>query len=247
MKLDAKIMAVKARRALVAELLNDTGLSMKDVVFDDRGDNGGGDAWYTAKKTWLSPLSEGATHRLVIQDDCMVCDGFLEICKKIINVFPDVIWCFHGGNWLTKDMRKNNSPYINIKGCVTAGPAIIIPKQHIEKMISWSDEMLGADYRHDDCRIGLYALCNGVKVFSTIPSLVEHIGAQSFCKGHTSRGRVCNLWIGKNIGVQDWDNVDFNTSPLITNDTWLNPKKEPEKCERIGREIKLAKERLKNE
>lgn len=246
MKLDIKIMAVKARRAMVAQLLSETKLPADIVVYDDRGEKGGGDAWYTAKKAWLSPLEKGATHRLVIQDDCEICDNFIEICKKIITVFPDVIWCFHGGTWIDKSVRKNNSPYVNIKGCNTCGPAIILPVQHIKPMIEWSDGILGETYKHDDCRIGLYALCNDVKVFTTIPSLTTHIGFQSFIRGHTSRGRVCKLWIGKDIGVQDWDNTEYGETPLRTNNTWIDPEKEPEKQKRILKMIAEAKERLRN-
>ena len=145
MKLDVRIMGVKTRRALIAEIIASAGLDPSCIVFDDRGENGGGDCWYTAKKAWLAPLPEGTTHRLVLQDDVLVCDNFVQICDKIIEVFPEVAWNLYNGPWVRAEMKKTASPYINFRGCKCGGPAIILPVQHIKPMIEWSDGVYG-DY-----------------------------------------------------------------------------------------------------
>lgn len=242
-KLDVKIMGVKKRADMIAGLLKTTGLDISSVVLDDRGYTGGGDAWYNAKRAWLSPIPEGCTHRLVLQDDIVICDGFIEICEKIINVFPEAIFSLYGGTWITPKMRKTDSPYINVRGCGIGGVAIIMPVEHIPKMIAWSDSVFGKDYKHDDGRIGFYALCHAIKVFGTIPDLTDHLPVQTCIRGHNRKDRVSKTWIGKEIGKQDWDNTDYNNTPFMTNDIWINKNKEPERYARINEVIQEGKRR----
>lgn len=242
MKLDVKIMGVKKRLPLIMNLVHRTGLDAKSVVLDDRGENGGGDAWYNAKRAWLAPLPEGTTHRMVLQDDICVCDDFIDICNKIISVFPDAIFALHGGSWITPNMKKTKSPYINVRGCGISGQAIIIPVHHIPKMMAWSDEVLGKEYKHDDGRIGFYALCNNVKVFGTIPDLTDHIPVDTCIRGHNRKDRVSKTWIGSNIGKQDWDNTDYNSTPLMTNDIWIWG--DDERKENVQAIVSEAKRRL---
>lgn len=243
-KLDVKIMGVKKRLPTIFDIINSTGLSASCVVLDNRGEKGGGDAWYNAKRAWTAPLPEGTTHRLVIQDDVMVCDGFIEICEKIITVFPDAIFALFGGTWIKPEMRKTDSPYIQVRGCGISGQAIIMPVEHIPKMIKWSDEVLGTDYKHDDGRIGFYALCNGVKVFGTIPDLTDHIPIDTCIRGHNRKDRISKCWIGKNVGNQDWDNTDYNKTPFMTNDIWIF--KDKERYDRIDAVIKEGVKRFKD-
>lgn len=243
-KLDVKIMGVKKRVHYITDILNRTGLTTDCVVLDDRGIAGGGDAWYNAKRCWLAPIPEGVTHRMVLQDDILTCNDFVGICEKLINVFPDVIWALNGGTWILPTMRKNDSPYINVRGGGLSGQAVIIPVQHIRKMMEWSDSVFGETYKHDDGRIGFYALCNDVKVFGTIPSLVDHIQIDSVIPNHNSKKRICKTWIGEDIGIQDWDNKDYNNSPFMTNDIWINQKKEKDRYDRINAVIQEGKRRF---
>jgi hypothetical protein len=241
-KLDVKIMGVKKRADLISDLLGRLGLDISYVVLDDRGFAGGGDAWYNAKRAWLSPVPEGVTHRLVLQDDVMVCDNFLKICNKIINVFPDVIFTLYGGTWIKPQYRKNDSPYVNVRGCGIGGVATIIPVEHISKMMVWSDKVLGEDYKHDDGRIGFYALCNGVKILGTIPDLTDHRPVDTCIRGHNRKDRVSKSWIGEDIGYQDWDNKDYNNAPFQTNDIWIFG--DQERYDRINAVIQEGKRRF---
>lgn len=244
-KLDVKIMGVKKRAGLISTLLKRLNLDRSCVVLDDRGVGGGGDAWYNAKRAWLSPIPKGCTHRLVLQDDVVVCNDFLEICNKIITVFPDAIFALYGGCWVKPEMRKNDSPYINYRGCGIGGPAIIMPVEHIAKMIVWSDKVFGEDYKHDDGRIGFYALCNGVQVLGTIPDLTDHLPVQTMIRGHNRKDRVSKSWIGEDIGYQDWDNTDYNNTPFAMNDIWVFG--DQEKYNRIKAVIDEGKRRALNE
>lgn len=226
MKLDIKIMGVKKRAPMIARLMQETGLDRSCVVLDDRGIAGGGDAWYNAKRAWLSPIPEGVTHRMVLQDDILICNDFIDICNKAIRQFPDAIWSMHSGVWVLPKYRTIDSPYIQIRGCKTSGEAIIMPVEHIEKMIAWSDAVFGRQYKHDDGRIGFYALANNVRMMGTIPSLTEHLQVDSCIPNHNCRKRIAKAWVGKDIGIQNWDTTEYNTTPIMTNDIWIFKDKE---------------------
>lgn len=242
-KLDVKIFGVKSRVRLIADLLERLNLPRSCVYIDQRGPMGANDCWGNAKRAWSAPIPEGVTHRLVISDDAVTCNNFLQICNKIINVFPDVIWTLYSGLWIPEKARKNDCPYVNVRGCKTGGLAIIMPVEHIPKMVAWSDSVLGEDYRHDDGRIGFYALCNDVKLYSTIPSLTDHLPVDSVIRGHNDKRRVAKAWIGEDIGYQDWDNREVNNTPLVTNDVWIFT--DQERKDRIMAVINAAKKRLR--
>lgn len=245
MKLDIKIMGVEKRLPLIEETLKRTGLPHECVVLDDRGYGGANDAWYNAKRAWLAPLPLGTTHRLVLQDDALVCDGFVEIVNKIIAQFPDAMWMLNGNTWIEPEMRKTRSPYIKIRGGKTTGEAIILPVEHIRPMIEWSDDMFGETYKHDDSRIGWYCAYHSVPVMSTIPSLVDHLPVETCIKHHNRKDRVSHTWVGVDIGEQDWGTPYYNTSPLLMSYTWL-PKDDPH-WPRVRKMEKIARMRARME
>lgn len=244
-KLDIKLMGVKKRRALMLETLSRTGLDPSCIVFDDRGESGGGNCWYTAKKAWLAPLPEGTTHRLVLQDDALVCNDFVETVNKIVETFPDVAWALNGGVWLKESMRKTESPYINLRGAKCSGEAIIFPVEHIKPMIEWSDSIFGEEYIHDMTRYGYYCAYHKIRMFGTIPSLVDHLQVDSFIPHHNRRDRVCKTWIGENLGEQDWGNKDYNESPVILSNIWL-PKND-ERWEKVNEIVRISKENARSD
>lgn len=221
MKLDVKIMGVQSRMPYITRLADCLGVSTENVVLDDRGPDGGGSAWYNAKRAWAMPLN-GATHRLVIQDDVIVCDGFLGICGEIIKNLPNAAFAFSCGAWIKPEMRKSESPYIRLKGCCISAQAIILPAEYIHDMIAWSDDLFGPEYKHDDGRIGWYLAYHDVPTYTVIPSLVDHLQIESVIPHHNRKDRFCRAWIGEEIGVQDWANTDATVSAYRPCNMWMN-------------------------
>jgi len=222
MKLDIRIMAVKSRREYVLQLIDRLGLSEDCVVYDDRGPDGGGDAWYNAKRAWMKDPGD-AMHRLVIQDDVLVCDGFRYICEQIISHFPDAVFAFSCGAWIRPEMRKTTSPYVRLRGSCISAQAIIMPVNLIHDMVAWSDDMFGADYRHDDGRIGWYCAYHDIPTYTVIPSLVEHMQIDSVIPHHNRKDRNCRTWIGPDIGKQDWTDKNASATGFRPCNMWLNP------------------------
>lgn len=221
MKLDIRIMGVKSRMPLIRTLADRLELHPENIVLDDRGPNGGGSAWYNAKRAWSLPFGD-ATHRMVIQDDVIVCNDFLSICSTIIEQFPDAAFAFSGGAWIRTDMRKTDSPYVRLKGSCISAQAIILPVQLIHDMIAWSDDIFGTEYRHDDGRIGWYLAYHNIPTYTVIPSLVEHLQIDSVIPHHNRKDRNCRAWIGEDIGPQDWTNKNASVTAFRPCNMWLN-------------------------
>lgn len=224
-KIDIRIMASPKRRPYVMKMLCDLGLDESIVAWDDRPN--GGSPMYTSRKAWLAPIPDGATHRLVLQDDVEMVDRFGELIQTAAENFPKALWSFYEGRTSITGSadKKKPSPYIRIKGCCCYGVALMMPVEYIEPCFKWIEAELGADYKHDDCGIGLYSLINGVAVFSTIPSLVQHIApTESLMKGHSRASKTSAVYEGKEVfGKYDWNDKNYTVSKMTVNQTWLAP------------------------
>lgn len=221
-KLDIKIMAVRSRQQYAERIANDIGISYSNIIYDDRGINGGGNAWYNAKRAWTQPIESEITHRLVVQDDVMVCSDFKGIANILINTMPNVCFTLSGGTWIEHSMKKTNSPYIRHNGGKVCANGIILPVNHIQKMIDWSDNLFGSDYPHDDGRVGFYCAWNKLDVVGTIPSLLCHTDVATCIPHHNCKKRISHTWVGKDIGNPDWSDVNLNESPFRTNYVWMD-------------------------
>ena len=105
--IDIKIMAHPSRRNNVLSILKQLNMDESIVVYDDRPN--GGDALYTSRKAWLSPMPVDKTHRLVLQDDILLCDNFINIVHDIIRTLPDkVISLF---NMVPLELKHSNCCY----------------------------------------------------------------------------------------------------------------------------------------
>lgn len=222
MKLDIRIMGVRSRMMYIRRLANHLNVPASNIVIDDRGPGGGGDAWYNAKRAWTAPTGE-ATHRLVIQDDVIVCNGFVDICNQIIEQFPDAVFAFSCGAWIKPEMRKTDSPYVRLRGSCISAQAIIMPVKLIPDMIAWSDDTFGPEYKHDDGRIGWYCAYHDIPTYTVIPSLVEHLQIDSVIPHHNRKDRNCRTWIGTDIGEQDFTNINASVTGFRPCNMWLNP------------------------
>ena len=139
------------------------------VVWDDRPN--GGDALYTARKAWLAPSSEEETHRLVLQDDVILCKGFRAIVDKIINAQPNLpitLLSLYGF-----PVKTQTSPYYYTS--YLHGPGIILPKKYIKPCFDWIDTQ--TDERllpHDDLLITEYFRTHHIPMLTVFPNIIQH-------------------------------------------------------------------------
>lgn len=170
--LDIRIMASPKREAMAKRLANILSLSTEQITWDDRPK--GGDAMYTARKTWLHAMPEKATHRLVIQDDVIPCDNFVNICEQIIQAHPKAVFALTTFMYSIYAQMEQDTPYFPVTSVFPAC-AIILPKEYIKPWIEWCDEGNHPESAlHDSHMIRLWCEEKYIQVLSTVPQIADH-------------------------------------------------------------------------
>lgn len=175
-KYDIRIMAHPSRKENVLKILSQLKMDESIVVYDDRGLDKA-DALYTAKKTWLSPISDPlVTHRIVLQDDTLLADNFLRKCNDIICTIPDnPVTLF---NTLRKDsFEVKNKTSVYFTAPEVNGVCIIMPIQYIQPCWQWIDE--NPFCLCDDIMIDRYFSHIKKQIYTVVPCLVQHIGGNN--------------------------------------------------------------------
>lgn len=235
MKIDIKIMAVASRTQYAESLRAE--LPSANIIYDDRGLNGGGDAWYNAKRIWNADMSD-FTHRLVLQDDALLCNDFLTYVEKCVAFKPNAVWSFHVGWKAEKTFRDADTPYIKINGCKTSGQAVLMPIALCSQMITETDFYFGQDYKHDDSRIGWFCAYNQIDLFGTNPQLVDHRQIKSTLKYHNAK-RYSRTFVADVSGL-NWDSKQYAETPIVYSHLWTKNDRAVKYCNEAKRRIKNA-------
>lgn len=223
-KVDIKIMAVKPRRNMVLKMCDQMGLDEEStVIYDDRP-NGGG-TLYTCRKCWEAPIPEGVTHRLVLQDDVLLCDNFVEIMNKITGTHPEFIFTLFCPRLRFEDALPD-SPYIIIKGWNTWGPGNMMPVEYIKPLFEFVDAELGADFPFDDGIYSWWAQREKVYIASTIPSTVQHLCPTKSTLGYNNKNKVTKVWRGADLSDVNWSAGGFTFSKSMPISTSLKQVKQ---------------------
>ena len=194
---DVRIMAHPKRRDHVLAMLAHLNLGEDMVSYDDRPY--GGSALYTAKLAWLTPVPEGMTHRVVLQDDLALCHDFVAILNRMVRVYPESIFSLLSGAY--PKHRLPNSPYIDIWNARIEGQAILMPVPRIGPCFEWIAKHTNTPW--DDAAITEYARAHKINVKSTIPSTVQHLTEMPSLFEHRNWGS--RVWQGPDLSAEKWD------------------------------------------
>jgi len=176
-------MAVPERSTQAADLvvqLNKQGLAAAMHV-----DATGAGPWYTAKRCWRS-MPGHATHQLMLQDDAILCHNFVAGMKAVAAVRPNDPLALFAADDEHADYAAMGGhhwmPMLRF-GAV----ALLLPRHVIEDFLAWQqplekhfDESTrgdGASLRWgllDDCRLWRYLMYQSIRMWATVPSLVDH-------------------------------------------------------------------------
>lgn len=223
-KVDVKIMAVKTRRKMVLDMCKKMGLREEDtVIYDDRPSGGG--PLYTCRKCWEAPIPEGVTHRIVLQDDLLMCNNFLGIMNRLVNAQPDFIFSLYCSRLKPED-ADSRTPYLIIKGTNAWGQGMLMPVKHIKPMFEFADRELGKDFPYDDGIYIWYALAKKIPIATTIPSTIQHLCPVDSTLGYNDKRKVSKVWFGEDISQYNWDSRAFIFTKSMPNDVSLQQQKE---------------------
>jgi hypothetical protein len=190
-----------------------------DVVPDPEP-NGVRNPWRTYRAA-LERTPADATHRLVVQDDVLVCPGFQQAVKAAIRARPDRALAFFVGGQSREhaqavwDAGARGDSWATL-GSHTWVPvvALCLPSRIALPLVAWADRMFEREwpqaFRADDEIVGHYLREHGEYVLASVPCLVEHpdvipsiIHGRGFGGNLPDRKAVC--WIGDcDAATIDW-------------------------------------------
>ena len=123
---------------------------------------------------------------IILQDDALPCNNFLQICEKITQSHPKSVVGLFPYDFLDKEVKptNNNCPYYDLG--ILSGVGIILPAIYQKKYLEFAKK--SETPMQDD--LTLYNFCRkeNIEIIQTVPAVVQHIGAESFLsKGASER------------------------------------------------------------
>lgn len=218
MKFDIKIYGIEERQDNILKNKEILNLSDDDIIIlkkEDRVTPQDRFPYKMCKKSFMSPIPDDVTHRVVLQDDVELAPNFKEYIDKIITAQPDAIFMLTALDFRAKNNYGDTlqSPYVNV-GVFVSGCALVIPVKYINNMFEWIEKTYPNIYLcdpHEDAAIKIFADTYNIPCLTTVPSLVQHIGDVSTCCNYVTPLRTAYFsdWEKAN-----WDNT-FVCKPYI--------------------------------
>jgi hypothetical protein len=162
--------------------------------------------WPPAKAAWQFVASTSATHGLVIQDDAIPCTDFLKGVRQAISERPDDPICYWSmrRNIISRARDQGSSWFTSADAVM--GIALSMPVPMISDFLCWQAQHVDPALPDDDRRLCLY-LVYGAKrrLWTTVPSLVEHAAPSESLLGNGNSRRVATWWAdGTSATTIDW-------------------------------------------
>lgn len=191
-RLSIRIMAHPARAPMVNDLRARLGAEVPVVWdMDDRG------CWPTAARAW-SNLNPQATHHLVIQDDAVVCRGFIVAAIQAIAGVLDrdaPLFSFYGRFYGKEAWEAAKpGPWLCYDSCDT-GVAVAMRMDHATRFVKWANANVIQRCKSYDYRLSMYLLRHHADAYFSVPSLADHVGEKSLM-GHDIPNRRADFFVG---------------------------------------------------
>lgn len=170
---DMHIYGTPSRDNFIIPLSSALDIPPQNIHYDDRPN--GGPILYMSKKAWLADIPPDITHRIVFQDDVEVCHNFVDIALQIAANHPKDIISFFPFNFQRSNPKIEglDTPYFI--AATLSCPAVMMPVEYIEPCFHYIDTRFGENV-DDDWAIQEWARHAGVRILTTIPAIVQHIG-----------------------------------------------------------------------
>jgi len=167
---------------------------------------------HTARIAWLKKTDK--PYVMVLADDAEPCDNFMSYCERVIKAHPKKIislFPFQFIKPVPASRLPKSSPYVLTK--TLSGCGIIMRTEWVEPCIdSWPPDAKG-----DDTNIQVWAEKHKIKIITTLPALVQHIGDVSVCDPTRVLGRT--PYFVQDPKEMDWDSTYVTSwTNIIDND-----------------------------
>lgn len=177
------------------------------VVVLDPDPRGVPSAHRTSLAAWSQDWPRRSTHRLVIQDDAVVCARFLDAASVILQHHPDKLIAFFvstaqpGGYTLHRDVNWcRRYTKLPLRHCVPT-VCLAMPRKEATRYAEWARRNVPTDYQCDDQAIRMWRESHPKGrepvALATIPCLANHGSDGPSLLGHQhDYGRQALCWVG---------------------------------------------------
>lgn len=136
--------------------------------------------WFNARRCWAHGVESDYDWIIVLNDDALPCDGFLEVAEKALSSRSDMDpVCFYVNHPKAAEQERVKGGtlltcgwYTTYDGLVGVGCALSVDAA--SDFLRWEDEAMVPSGYPDDARINLWAMATGRLIHTTVPSLVDH-------------------------------------------------------------------------
>jgi len=174
------IMGVKGRERLSGSLQRQIITSGGACrVFLDSGYSGHRIA---AQNAWENAATLGDPV-VMLEDDIIICDGFVELANAAIAARPDELI---SGFVMSKKVAVARAKGFSwgVASSLAWNQMVYIPMSMIEDVVRFSRESVASECKYWDVTMTLYAKLSTRRFFFTVPCLVQHMNSQSTIGNH---------------------------------------------------------------
>lgn len=212
MRIEPVVMGIKERAQSATELSHDLNCA---VSWDDPPVS----PWHNARRCWLG-CPEDATHRLLVNDDAVLCPSFYEAVYAAVAARPNGIISFFTVRPEINNAAVAGRPWMVYNRNI-CGVALCMPRWLIKDFVAWCDENLNPDWHSADTRLLVWAHATGRDILYTVPSLVQHNEEHVSTIHHESnRGHVSTQFAEHGAKGVDWSKPPYIAERTVPEGYW---------------------------
>jgi hypothetical protein len=176
-------------RAMV-EQLRDEAPELSIVIVADEARQG---CWPTFRRAL--ECGRAGTHHLLLQDDLELCRDFVATVNAAIEARPHDILNLYTCSDVVPLVRERGEAWLQKLGC--AGPSMVWPRSLIAEFLAWQARHVVPEFQYDTVRASLWMIKTGRKSYATVPSLTQHLGAESSTLGLNDADKIALCYQGR--------------------------------------------------
>jgi hypothetical protein len=193
-------------------------LPVNTVIMSDPERRG---VWWNARRCWEEGLKTSAEWIIVMNDDVLPCDDFLETAKRALATrSPRDPVCFYTNHkGATCEALADGGWYTTVDGLV--GVACALHRTTVAEFLEWHDKYKNERDYPDDARINLFAMATGRLIHTTVPSLVEHkLPGESLVGNELDERRTAIVPPSATLATVDWTKEPVHFGKMYEDNAW---------------------------
>lgn len=144
----------------------------QSIGCDVRYDTEKAGPWVNERECWLS-APDDCTHRLVLQDDAVLCPGFMDAVHAAVEARPMAVVNLWSCWPFLIDARNLGLSWVRSQSRCS-GIALVMPREWIDPFVAWREMYFDPAWTCCDGPLLLWRVLNDDGFYYTVPSLVQH-------------------------------------------------------------------------